>query len=543
MAACAALHTAAIVHGQMRTIHVDDDAPRGGDGQNWARAFRDLQDALDAARGSIDFVEIRVGQGEYLPDRRTLDRALSFDMDAPAVGSGVTLWLRGGFAGYGASNPDEQDPAAFVSVLSGDLKGDDGPGFSHRADNAYHVVRIAPQMISGVQLEGLTIRGGEAVGAPQPRGGGVFVPDVLGGQFRPGPILKSCRVVDNRAAWGGGGVYVNWCQAYFIDTVFSGNDGGSAGGAVGSAGASWLVFDRCRIEGNTAGRGGGVFAEASVGATLMRSTIAGNTATATGEYYGGGGVYTVSSTLLLNCRLTANRSRGPGAAVAFDGGPGLRSFAMVNCTVTHNSSDAAGGAAVVRAGVRSSILNSVLWSNTSPGAIALSGAMLRVDRCIVEGGSVAAAGGAVVQYGSNFAVAPGFADPLGPDGVASTWEDNDERPAPFSPCIDAGSNVFLPIGGPDLLGQPRFADDPWVPDTGAGGGIGGQRIVDLGAYERQGSSCPADCNADLVLTVADFACFQSHFTAGHAGADCNGDGSLSVADFGCFRMKFVTGCP
>ena len=56
-------------------------------------------------------------------------------------------------------------------------------------------------------------------------------------------------------------------------------------------------------------------------------------------------------------------------------------------------------------------------------------------------------------------------------------------------------------------------------------------------------SCYADCNADGVLTVADFGCFQTKFVAGDPYADCNGDTTLTVADFGCFQTTFVAGCP
>ncbi len=55
--------------------------------------------------------------------------------------------------------------------------------------------------------------------------------------------------------------------------------------------------------------------------------------------------------------------------------------------------------------------------------------------------------------------------------------------------------------------------------------------------------CYPDCNADGVLTVADFACFQTKFVQGNSYADCNGDGARTVADFGCFQTKFVVGCP
>ena len=55
--------------------------------------------------------------------------------------------------------------------------------------------------------------------------------------------------------------------------------------------------------------------------------------------------------------------------------------------------------------------------------------------------------------------------------------------------------------------------------------------------------CYADCNADGLLTVSDFGCFQTRFIAADVYTDCNANGALTVSDFGCFQTKFVTGCP
>ncbi len=56
-------------------------------------------------------------------------------------------------------------------------------------------------------------------------------------------------------------------------------------------------------------------------------------------------------------------------------------------------------------------------------------------------------------------------------------------------------------------------------------------------------TCYPDCNADNLLTIADFGCFQTKFVAGDPYADCNGVGGLTIADFGCFQTGFVAGCP
>ena len=77
-----------------------------------------------------------------------------------------------------------------------------------------------------------------------------------------------------------------------------------------------------------------------------------------------------------------------------------------------------------------------------------------------------------------------------------------------------------------------------------GGGSGGPSSASTNWVARLPSApCYADCNADGVLTVADFGCFQSRFVAASPYADCNGDGTRTVADFGCFQSKFPLGCP
>jgi hypothetical protein len=70
-----------------------------------------------------------------------------------------------------------------------------------------------------------------------------------------------------------------------------------------------------------------------------------------------------------------------------------------------------------------------------------------------------------------------------------------------------------------------------------------QATLSLDADGEQVAECYPDCNADGVLTVADFGCFQTRFVLADPYADCSGDSLLTVADFGCFQTRFVLGCP
>jgi probable HAF family extracellular repeat protein len=77
-----------------------------------------------------------------------------------------------------------------------------------------------------------------------------------------------------------------------------------------------------------------------------------------------------------------------------------------------------------------------------------------------------------------------------------------------------------------------------------GGVVVGDGVNPLGHSEGwiARPACWADCNADNIINVQDFGCFQTRFVSGDPYADCNGSGTLNVQDFGCFRNAVVAGC-
>ncbi|MCI0630750.1 MAG: hypothetical protein L0Y44_08880, partial [Phycisphaerales bacterium] len=173
-------------------IHVDDTAAGANDGTSWEDAFIDLHDGLATAQAGDT---VRIGQGTYKPAPPGGDRTISFVLVSGAV-------VQGGYAGAGSPDPNALDPKSFITILSGDLNGNDGPrgSFTDYGENSYHVVK-AEGAGPDTALRGVTIRGGEAIDLSEPLGigGGLLA---INSQL----ALTSCIIEANRAWIAGAGV-------------------------------------------------------------------------------------------------------------------------------------------------------------------------------------------------------------------------------------------------------------------------------------------------------------------------------------------------
>ncbi|MEZ5301435.1 MAG: hypothetical protein R3F11_12410 [Verrucomicrobiales bacterium] len=145
-----------------RTLYVRLGAAGAGDGSSWADAFPHLQDALAAANYGD---AIWIAEGTYFPDlgggQIGDDRTSSF-----ALVDGAALY--GGFPDSGTPGFADRDPAAHVTILSGDIDQDDGSG-GNNSGNAYHVI-TAHRARPDTRLDGLTITGGNADAPDEPDG-------------------------------------------------------------------------------------------------------------------------------------------------------------------------------------------------------------------------------------------------------------------------------------------------------------------------------------------------------------------------------------
>ena len=305
-----------------RIIYVDQAAASGGGGTSWLDAYNNLRVALQA---STIGDQVWVAQGTYTPDAPGGRRAATFTVK-PAVA------VFGGFFGN-ETHLSERDPNVYVTILSGDLNGDDtalpssGSPPATWKDNSYHVVYLESGLYKIV--DGFTITGGNADVQPnndtllnnsRGTGAGVWAPSAgfatvsncdihtnfattLGaGLFTTyGMHVYDCLIRRNRTydssvfqfGFGGGLGYLYGTDTNPLDVVgcnLVANDARDGGGA-------WLGSDsgqlparpqlkHSQIGYNTASNNGGGVLLDDVDALCEGTTIAWNSANGTG-----GGMY------------------------------------------------------------------------------------------------------------------------------------------------------------------------------------------------------------------------------------------------------------
>ena len=233
---------------------------------------------------------------------------------------------------------------------------------------------------------------------------------------------------------------------------------------------------------------------------------------------------------------------------------------LINCTISGNGVMDYGSGAGLYCGSNASpmLTNCILWADTPHEIHRVSGSSPDVTYCAIQGGW---------EGLGNIHADPLFVDPDGPDDDPATWEDNDYRLGPGSPCIDAGDNSAVPpdafdldgdcdVSEPvpfDLGGQPRFVDDVTTPDTGSGT----PPLVDMGAYEYAPPWPRGDLNCDNSVNVFDIDPFVLALTSGpgcepyydeYPDCDCmladiNCDGNVNVFDIDPFVQCLVGDCP
>ena len=219
------------------------------------------------------------------------------------------------------------------------------------------------------------------------------------------------------------------------------------------------TVQNCTFQTNyTAGRGGGMFNENSSSPTVTNCTFSGNSVNGNQSFGQGGGVYngSNSNSTFTNCVFAGNNAGGDGADggamynsesdpllinslftnnEACEGAGGMTNNhsnpVLINCTFTHTLNSFA-GALLNFSDSNPTVIGCILWDTGMPP---ITGRATVIYSCI-QGG---------LRGIGNIEANPIFVDPDGPDNDIFTWEDNDYRLSPGSPCIDAGNNWGVPV--------------------------------------------------------------------------------------------------
>ena len=365
------------------------------DGTTWGNALKGDQlvtKLKEAASGDVFWV----AAGTYKPHATSCD--VSFTLK-----DGVAFY--GGFEGTETSL-DQRNPAAHVTILTGDLQSNDvfidGVGYSGTTgvDNSRHVV-IASGVSAATILDGFTIRGGNAHGdADQPvsKGGGIYnlggsptvractftanyalygggmysnngspgvthctfsnnVACFTGGgmdHYQGNPTVRGCTFSNNNAQ-DGGGMYNNDSSLTVQTCTFSGNAATDDGGGIHNINGSPTV-QGCTFSGNTATANGGGMRNDGGTATVRGCTFSGNTA------QGGGGMSnSTGSSTVANCTFSGNTANANGGGMGVANSHGT----VTNCTFSGNI--ATNGRGVYRSGGSLGVTNCIFWGSGTPG--------------------------------------------------------------------------------------------------------------------------------------------------------------------------------
>jgi hypothetical protein len=254
--------------------------------------------------------------------------------------------------------------------------------------------------------------------------------DYGGGLAHCDGLLRNNIITRNTAAYLGGGLFA--CHGTIQNNQITENTADLEGGGLGLCGGT--IQDN-NISGNSANLAGGL---KYCHGTIERNLISGND---------GGG--------LDNCHGCIRNNKIIGNSSWFAGGFALCDAEIINNTIVRNHGSEAGAFHTCNGTIR----NCILWDNSSP---LFENSTAPTYSC-VEGWSGGGDG--------NINADPRFMDPSGPDDDLDTYEDNDYRLSPASPCIDAGVNENWMWSDVDINGNPRIF-------------YGNQsQNVDMGAYE------------------------------------------------------------
>ncbi len=405
------------------TYYVDASKPdNAGAGTSWVTAKKDLQQAINLAALSSNN-EVWVKAGTYLPTENVQGSYSSNNrFHTFYLKDGVKLY--GGFAGTETAL-SQRVPGATISILSGDLNGDDfiansGTFIGNQVENAYHVIVVSNGTNGGVTIDGFTIQGGKA--------------------------------------------------DFGLNLTANGNAiGGSSGGGIYLYGGTNVISNNT-IYANSANYGGGVYS------TVGNITFNNNTIIRNFALNEGGGVYFqgynnpfINS--FTNNVFSGNSTVNP-LSVGFAGAISILGGTNTIRNNTFYENSAPQGGALYINNSTNTIINSIFWNNKQAGNNNVLGADIKngtgasntVTRCLTQQNSQYSSGTGMINNQNPLFV--NVNDLAGADGIHRSVDDG--LALLFnSPAINMGANAGVTVT--DITGAPRIVNT----------------TVDMGAYELQ----------------------------------------------------------
>ena len=432
--------------GFAQTVYVDAGASGANNGTSWTDAYTDLNIAINNTASG----EIWIKAGTYYPGTSDNNTA--------------TFTLKNNVAIYGGFSGSEtllsqRDIVNFVTTLSGDLN----QNFSKDVADAYHVVTTGNTNSSAV-LDGVTISGGNAIGAgAYSNGGAVYSEPTIGGAL--GAVFRFCHITGNGASGKGAGAYISCVQTggnsnrtSFYSCKFNDNYATGAGGSIYITANGNLTFTNPYIESclfynsNASGGGSDIGAQnnslGEVHVQVTNCTFGTNGGNSEIQYIKNGinGTFDIDNSIFYGCDLftddvfLAEKNCGPltylsgGGNADFD--PLYRNAPALDFRLSCTSSCIdAGNATPISQGT--DLLNAPRITGTSPDLGAYEGDFT-VPLTVLANASntTACIGELITLYGSGSA------------GATYTWSSGVTDNVPFTPY----PNDTYTVTGTDLNG-------------------------------------------------------------------------------------------
>lgn len=307
----------------------------------------------------------------------------------------------------------------------------------------------------GVTVDATDLPGGITIDA----GGNSRVFFLSGGTESAPTVLKGLTITGGKDTNNGAGVYCSAGTVALSGCIVAGNTVGSIGGGIYNGGT--MTLTNCTVSGNTATEyHGAIFNKGTL--TMTDSVIEGNF---------GCGIYNIEGTLTITDSLIAGNTADTGGGIYTYNG----TITITGSTIAGNTADTGGGIYVVpQLPVVLNVCNSVITQNQADG---------NGDDIFRSGTSGTLS---VRNTLSSYTDWTDSENCLLYDPDKPLFRDaahGDYTLAEDSQAIDKGNNTYVTTET-DLAGNPRIVNG----------------IVDIGAYEFQGSSPAEQLATPMILT-------------------------------------------